>query len=518
MATVARRLDPLAALAAAVGDANLRTDAASCAFYAQDVYTVGAPALAVVRPTDTAMLAHAVAAATEGGLPIVPRGGGMSYTSGYLAGGGAVVIDMGALDRVLDVRADDMTVTVEAGCTWEALYKALKPHGLRTPMWGSLSGRYATVGGGMSQNAAFWGSGRHGSAVESALSFEVVLADGTILATGPGHLRHYGPDLTGLFGGDAGAFGIKATVTLKLILEPGGLAHGSFAFAEQAQVIAAMAAVARAGLAAECFAFDPYLQSIRMRRESLASDAKALVGMMRAQGSVLGALREGARVAAAGRSFLGDGWSVHVNCEGRHARSAGADLADVRAIMAREGGREVENSVPKVLRANPFGPVNSMLGPDGERWVPVHGIVALSRAAPAYVTIRALFAWHEDAMERLGVTAGALFTTVGTTGFLIEPVFFWPDARHALHDASVEAAHLARLKTYPPDPAGRALVERLRVETIAILEAHGAAYYQIGRAYPWARSLAPTARGAMNALKRALDPADLMNPGALFGP
>ena len=504
------------ALIAAIGADRVRTDADACDFYTQDVFCRGPRALAVVRPGDKHQLAQSVGIATAHGLAVVPRGGGMSYTSGYVPrDAGSVMIDMGGMNRVLDVDADDMTVTVEAGCTWAALHAALKPHGLRTPFWGTLSGLYATVGGGMSQNGLFWG-GRHGTALDSALSFEVVLADGSILKTGSDFMRPYGPDLTGLFGADTGAFGIKATVTLRLIREATAFAYGSFRFDRPDQMLPALSAIAREGLASECFGFDPFLQAQRMKRESLAKDAKALIGMMKAQGSFWGAVKEGAKVVAAGRSFLDDvPFSAHVICEGRHQGAVDADLAAIERIVAAHGGSAVENSIPKILRANPFGPVNSMLGPEGERWVPVHGLVPHSKGPSTIDAILRLYADHAEAMERESVGAGYMFATVGTTGLLIEPVFFWPDAIEDLHRRSVEPTHLAKLKGFPANPSARQLVEMLRKHLIDLFHETGAVHLQIARTYRWLDSLDPSARRLIEAVKAQLDPHGLVNPGSL---
>ena len=220
--------DPLAVIAAAVAPEALITDAAECAFYAQDVFTKGPAPLAVFRPGSTAELSRGVAAATGEGVAIIPRGGGMSYTSGYVAPeAGALIVDMGRMQRILSINDVDMTVTVEAGCTWHALYEALHPRGLRTPLWGTLSGLYASVGGGMSQNGLFWG-GRDGTIAPSVICAEVVLADGTVMRTGSDFIRPFGPDLTGLFGGDAGAFGVKATITLPMVHDGAAFAYGSF--------------------------------------------------------------------------------------------------------------------------------------------------------------------------------------------------------------------------------------------------------------------------------------------------
>jgi FAD/FMN-containing dehydrogenase len=419
------------------------------------------------------------------------------------------------MDRVLDVDPVDMVVTVVAGCTWAALRDRLKPLGLRVPRWGTLSGVKATVGGGMSQNGVFWGGGG-GTIAETAISFDIVLADGTILRTGSDFLRPFGPDQTGLFAADTGAFGIKAHVTMPLEREADAFAYGSYAFDTPDQVFGAMSEIARAGLAAECFGFDPFLQAQRMKRDSLGSDAKALVGMMKAQGSFWKAVKEGAKVVAAGRSFLDDArFSAHLIVEGRSETAAADDMKRIERIVAEAGGRAVENTIPKVLRANPFPPVNSMLGPEGERWVPVHGIVRHSRAVEAVARIGALYEAHAAEMERLGVGAGYMFLPVGRTGFLIEPVFFFPDSWGELHRRSVEPAHLARLKEAPANMQARALVDGLRQGVIDIFGALDAVHLQIGRTYPFKERSDPAGWHVLEAVKRAVDPEGRMNTGAL---
>jgi FAD/FMN-containing dehydrogenase len=387
--------------------------------------------------------------------------------------------------------------------------------GLRVRLWGTLSGFKATVGGGMSLNGVLWGGGG-GTIAETAISFDVVLADGTVLRTGSDFLRPFGPDLTGLFAADTGAFGIKAHVTLPLEREADAFAYGSYAFDLPAQVFGAMSEIARAGLAAECFGFDPFLQAQRMKRDSLGSDAKALVGMMKAQGSFWKAVKEGAKVVAAGRSFLDDArFSAHLIVEGRSEAAVAEDMKRVERIVIEAGGRAVENTIPKVLRANPFPPVNSMLGPEGERWVPVHGIVRHSRAVEAVARIGALYEAHAAEMERLAVGAGYMFLPVGRTGFLIEPVFFFPDSWGELHRRLVEAAHLARLTEAPANSEARALVDRLRQSVIDIFSELQAVHLQIGRTYPLRQRSDPAGWNVIEAIKRAVDPDRRMNPGAL---
>jgi FAD/FMN-containing dehydrogenase len=514
MATRLQPDDTLARLGGAVSAQAIVTDPAECDFYAQDVHSLGPRPLAVFRPGDMAELARGLSAIAGHGVAIVPRGGGMSYTRGYVADApGALIVDLGRMDRILSIDETDMVVTVEAGCTWATLYQALKPRGLRTPLWGTLSGIKATVGGGVTQNGVFWGGGS-GSIAPSALSFDVVLADGRIVTTGNGFLRPFGPDITGLFAADAGALGIKAQVTLPLVRDGTAFAYGSYAFDTVEQITSAMSEVARAGLATESFGFDPFLQAQRMKRDSLAGDAKALVGMMKSQGGFWKALKEGAKVVAAGRSFLdGATFSAHIICEGRSDAAVADDIARVNAIVSAAGGRAVENTIPKILRSNPFPPVNSMVGPDGERWVPVHGIVRHSQAVETVDRITDLYDRHAEQMERLGVGAGYMFVTVGVTGFLIEPVFYFPDALAEMHRRSVEPAHLARLKGFDRNDDARALVDTLRQGVIDIFTALDGIHFQIGRTYPY--RIDPVARDILTAAKRVVDDDGVMNPGAL---
>lgn len=516
MATLAEDRTVVEALIAAVGREAIVIDPKELAFHGQDVFTRGHDPVAVFRPANIAMLATGIVTAAALGLVMVPRGSGMSYTSGYLPdAAGALIIDMTAMDRILAIDDTDMTVTVEAGCSWHALYEALHPRGLRTLLWGPLSGIKASIGGGMSQNGLFWGA-RNGTIAATALSFDVVLADGRIVRTGSDVLRPFGPDVTGLFAADCGAFGIKAHITLPLVREAEAFAYGSFAFDAPDQFTGAMSEIARSGLASESFGFDPFLQAQRMKRDSLGADAKALLDMMKAQGGFWKGLKEGAKVVAAGRSFLDDAtFSIHTVTEGRSQAAADGDLAAIRAIALGAGGREVENTIPKVLRANPFPPVNSMLGPNGERWVPVHGIVRHSQALATIGAVIALFEAHATAMDRLGIGAGYMFLTVGTTGFLIEPVFYWPEQHAEIHHRSVEPAHYAKLVNFPDTPEARALVETLRAEIIAIFGRMQGVHFQIGRTYPLKALSDPGAWEVLAAVKAAVDPDGRMNPGVL---
>ena len=509
-----------------LGAGNVFVDEASRRFFSQDVNNRGHEPLAVIAPGTVEELSAAVAAITGAGFAVVPRGGGMSYTDGYLpVREASVTIDTRRLDRVVEINTEDRYVIVECGCAWKALNDALEPHGLRTPYWGPLSGLKATVGGALSQGSIFLGSGLFGPVQESLVGLDVVIADGTLVHTGGTALahgapffRHYGPDLSGLFTGDCGALGVKARAALKLIPMPAESRFLSFTFDDAASLYVAMARTARDGLASECFSFDPGLQAVRMKRVSLTEDVKALGNVVKSAGGVLAGLKEGAKVVLAGRSFLKEGgFSLHFGVDGRDAADADARVAAIRAIVGTSG-QETDNTIPKVMRANPFMEVNSMLGPGGERWVPVHCSVPFSKAKAMHDACEALFARHAADLERFDIDHGYLSCSIGSSGILVEPCLYWPDARQAFHEQVLDAAYLAKLPTFPENLAARAFVARLRGELADLFASSGAVSFQIGKFYRYRLSQHASSLALLDALKRDVDPQGLMNPGALGFP
>lgn len=514
----------LEALAGIVGHQHVLTDEQARVLYAQDVYTKGLPALCIVRPNSTEELSAVVKTAVAAGHAVIARGGGMSYTSGYVPKeADSVMVDLSRMNRVLEVNTEDMYVTVQCGCTWNELYNTLKDTGFRTPYWGTLSGIRASVGGGMSQNSIFWGSTQYGTAVDSLIGLEVVLADGTVIKTGAQSQinsspfsRHYGPDFTGLFTCDTGALGFKATATLRLIPERPARENASFDFEDYPDLIKAMSEIARADIAAECFAFDPYLQHIRMVRESLVSDVKKLAGVMKDSGSIMGALKEGAKVAMAGRSFMqGVTYSLHVMVEEKFPAAAEAAIAEAKAICKKYGAKELQDSIPKILRANPFTPLNNVVGPKGERWLPIHTLVPHSKAESTYRAINEVFDKHRSAIDEHDIGTGFLLALVSTNVFVIEPVFFSPDAMDELHKDTLEPAVLKNIKGYEANPKAAEVVANIRKDLLDLFLEVGGIHMQIGKAYPYKRGLAPESWRLLEDIKQTVDPTRRINPGSL---
>ncbi len=389
-----------------------------------------------------------------------------------------------------------------------------------------MSGIYSTIGGGMSQLNAMFGAGQHGTSSESMVAMAVVLADGRVLRTGvrgpdgeAPFYRNFGPDLAGLFCGDCGTLGIKAEVTLRLMRRPAHEDHASFSFGTGAQLLGAMAEMARAGIACEMCAFDPGLTKVRMKRMSLMADVKTLGAVISKEKSVGKGLMVAAKIALGGRNFIEPtDYPLHVITEGRSAAGVAADMAQAREIAARFGGTEIENSIAKVLRAMPFPPPNSMLGPEGESWAPVHGFVSLSNGPAFHAAIDALFAEMAEEFAEHGITTGYLFTTLSTNAILVEPVFYWPQGYRPVHASMMEASHLASLPKLAENPAATAVVMRARKGVMAITQRFGGGHFQIGRAYPYRESRDAASRGLLDVVKVFVDPDGQLNPGGLGFP
>ena len=508
----------LITLQGAIGSAAVQTEASELTFYAQDVFSSGAALDAVVAPATVDELQKAVKILAAAGVAMVPRGGGLSYTEGFLAAKAhSVLIDMAKLDNLVELNLADRYVTVETGICWGALNDLLAPHGVRTPYWGPLSGLRSTVGGALSQGSVFLGSGEHGSVGDTVLSVEVVLADGSIITTGSAaagntkpFLRYFGPDLTGVFVGDAGALGIKARATLKLIPRQKEIDFVSAEFSDPLHMIEAMSEMSRQNIAAECFAFDPVLLEQRKKRMSLFADAKTLLQVVKQSG-----MKAGLGLVKSGRDFVGqDQYSAHVAIEGKTAGEVSAKVDAAKKIFAQHGSA-TENSFPKALRAMPFTEPNSMLGPAGERWVPVHAIFPHSTAQHAFTQIQSFFEGKQAVLEQYGIRIGYLCTTVAQQGYLIEPVFYWNDGHTEYHKRVVEADYLKKCGEPAANPSATAAVGALKAETASLMRSLGGTHFQIGKFYTYRDGRNPAALALFDAIKKHLDPNDLMNPGVL---
>jgi FAD/FMN-containing dehydrogenase len=516
---------PVDALIDVLGADFVIDDPVELRFNSTDVYQrADHDAALILRPGTLEELSRAVRICTENGVAVIPRGSGLSYTGGFLpTQPGSVIIDMLRLDRIVEINATDMYVTVECGTSWRALYEALTPLGLRTPYFGPMSGYLSTVGGALSQGSIFLGSTAYGTTADSVLSLDVVLADGSIVKTGSAggkngagpFFRNYGPDLTGLFLNDAGSFGFKGRATLRLIRTPERSGFVSFTFGSHADLLAAMSEVARSGLAAECFGADPYVWNMRLWDADLGRDVKRVVGVIRSSRTLLGGLSDALRIALTGRQALKDvEYAMNVAVDAGGEAELAVALARIRAI-GLEKGTEVEPTVPRAVRGAPFLPPNDILGPNGERWAPSHGIAPHSRIVAVTESLHAFFEARAGLLRDHGIEWGYVLFAVSTTAILIEPMLYWPDAREPFHERIIAPDHLAKLAKFDPSPETAAAMRQLRSDLTLFWMQQGCAHLQIGKTYRYLESRQAPVRALIDGLKALVDPMGLVNPGAL---
>jgi FAD/FMN-containing dehydrogenase len=511
-------------LKAILGADAVITNAQDRAYYSADVYAAGSTCAAAIRPKDVPSLSKAIAATTKAGYALIGRGGGMSYTNGYTPlREDTVTVDVGALNRILEINESDMYITVEAGVTWKQIYDALKPKGLRLPFFGTFSGMVATVGGGLSQGALFMGTARYGQGADIVLGLEVVLADGSVVTTGQGGFKNakpfyrtYGPDLTGLFIHDGGAFGIKTKATLQLIRTPKSLGYASFVFPNIDMASQALSEVARTGIAEEAYVFDPESTDKNLAAADIVADIKTLANVVKGQGGFFKGLVEGAKMVLAGRSFAKEGmFSLHMVLAGRSDAAVETDLALAREIAAKFNGEEIPNSIPKAVRADPFKPLNSVLGAHGDRWAAMNAKVAHSDAMKLITAGEKLLDSYRDRMKPLGIWTSRLFIAIDSYAFSYEPVLHWNDEWLPVHKRTPEPKHLATLKEPPANPEARALVHEIRLKLADLFAEHGGSSNQIGKTYPYLGSLKPETQTLVTKIKDMLDPNRQLNPGVL---
>lgn len=497
-------------LAAITGHANVVADADACLLASSDIFPWPGriPADLVVRPGSTEETARVMALLQKTGNSIVPRGAGLSYTGGAVPHSACVVIDTARLDTI-DIHAEDLYVTVGAGVTWEKLAAALKPLGLRATQSSPISGSVTTVGGLASNNVP--------GGLDGVIGLTAVLANGTVVSTGSSAAstgsafqRYAGPDLTGLFLGDCGAFGIKTSITLRLATEPAA-AFASFGFAQAGHMLAAMSAVVRQRLVARAFSMD----QARGRSATAidAGDAAGIVGAVaRNAGSIGGALKDVAQLAFRRNVLHEAAWSLHLVIEGANEAIAQAQLELARAICV-ENGTEMDNVVPKTMRAKPFS-IRGFLGVDGERWVPVHGIVPMSRAAACHATLDAHLLKNAATLASAGIKYSWLISSSGAY-ISIEPMFYWHDELDPIHFAHLSERNRTRFGGRPANLAARALVTQMRGELRDIMDAHQAVHAQLGRFYRYTDQMTVESGDFVRRIKQALDPQGRMNPGVL---
>jgi glycolate oxidase len=240
----------LDALRHALPDLRLMTDVADRESYRLDetaYLTAGLPG-AVAFPSDTAEVSTILRLASDHHVPIVPRGAGTGLSGGAAGIEGALTVVVTRMNRILEIDPDNLCVITQPGVINAELKAAVAKEGLFYPP-DPASYESCSIGGNLGTNAGGLCCVKYGQTRDYVLGLEVVLADGTVIRTGGRTVKDTaGYSLTHLFVGSQGTLGIITEATLRLRPLPGPRATMLAFFSTLGAAGDAVASMTRAGL------------------------------------------------------------------------------------------------------------------------------------------------------------------------------------------------------------------------------------------------------------------------------
>lgn len=229
----------IAELSKIVGDGYISTKQSELLAYSVSASMASNAVLpgAVVRPADSKQVSQILQVAAKYNIPVTPRSGGSSLQEEVIPEVDGLVVELLRLNDI-KFHKELRSVTVGAGVTYGVLEKFLKEHNVFLPVYPE-SALVCTVAGNVAVNGAGPGSSLFGCTGELVLDVEAVLPDGRIITTGseanpyasgPYQRYSFGPDITGLFIGSLGSFGIITKVSMKVFKRHKYYDHNTFGF------------------------------------------------------------------------------------------------------------------------------------------------------------------------------------------------------------------------------------------------------------------------------------------------
>ena len=415
---------------------------------------------AVVFARATDEVVALVRACARRKVPVIPFGAGTSLEGHVAALNGGVCLDLSQMNRILAVRPEDMDATCEAGVTRKQLNEHLRDQGM---FFSVDPGADATLGGMAATRASGTNAIRYGTMRDNVLALAVVRADGRVIRTSR-RARKSAPgyDLTRLFVGSEGTLGVITEVTVRLNGTPEAISAAVCAFSDLASAVNTVIAALQSGVPVARIELLDEVQMKALNRYAKLAYRESPTLLFEFHGSAKGVVEQVETVQSLARDFGGADFQWAIRPEERAKLWQARHDAHYAAQALRPGSRGMVSDV----------------------------CVPISRLAECILETRA-------DIDRSGLIA----PIVGHVGDGNFHVIFVVDPNNE-------------------DEIGRAaqVNERMALRAIAMdgtcTGEHGVGYGKVG----FLAAEHGEALAAMRAIKRALDPDGIMNPGKILSP
>jgi glycolate oxidase len=258
------------ALADIVGKENVTDATIDLVSYSSDFSEHEHRPEGAVWPMTTEQVSRIMQLAHREGIPVTPRGAGTGATGMALPSRGGLVMDLVRMNRIIDIRIEDRVAVVQPGVVYADLQRALASDGFFFPP-DPASGKVSTLGGNVATNAGGLKGAKYGTTRDYVLGLEVVLPDGRTMRTGSRCMKSAsGYDLTRLFVGSEGTLGIATEITLKINPMPLASSTALAAFGKLADAGDAVSRIMHSGIIPSvCEFLDRHIIALLIARAGL---------------------------------------------------------------------------------------------------------------------------------------------------------------------------------------------------------------------------------------------------------